>query len=510
MGRGCLSSVRFGNDSSLRLRPRVWSVPAMQPRVVYPLLAIGFAFLILQAARSGCDHDEIQHLHAAWLVSQGQKPFRDFFEQRHPTNFYLLAPLTVVMEGSPRALVVAARAIDLALLIAVLAAFLATVRPLLRDQRAAWPALLLLGCFLFARNSMEVRPDPWMNAWCVVGLWQWTAYLRDGAPRRALWAGLFFGIAIVFLQKAIVFVGLVGAGTLLFLGNRWLRARVGRGLALLALATAMPVSIFALAIWRSGYGSDFLFWNYPFNRFFYFKTHFDGPSALATLGISVAENPLLWIGGAIGLGITARSVTSRKAEPTLVISAFVVVGILVGLLRSRWPFSHNLLLMQPPLALLATVAIDKLASPRWRLAVSALLVVMIAKVAVLCLVYTEGHNASAIQEHVLAHTDATDRVAVPPPYHPIFRKDAFFFWYVPVSNSIAYLELCEHRICPAPIIDQTRDTWDKAPPRFVYVPPDEPTWMPFEFDKHRAAYRPTDVDGLWVRSAGGVSSAGSE
>jgi 4-amino-4-deoxy-L-arabinose transferase-like glycosyltransferase len=469
------------------------------PRVAYPIIAIGFAFLVLQAARSGYDHDEIQHLHAAWLVSRGQQPFHDFFEQRHPTNFYLLAPLTRAFEGSPHALVFAARLLDLGVLAALLAAFLAIARPLLRDPRAVWPPLLLLGCFFFVRNSMEVRPDPWMNALCVLGLWQWTAYLRQGGIRRAILSGFLFGAAFVFLQKALAFVGLVALGTLVSLWDPQVRERAARGAAALVAAAVVPVGLFALAIWRAGYWSDFVFWNYTFNRFYYLNTNFDGPSALATVAISIGEDPLLWIAGLIGLSVAARFVLRREGQPTLVIAATVVIGMLAGLFESRWPFSHNLLLMQPPLALIAAVAIDRLSSTRSRLVASTLLLVMVAKVAVMCVVYTEGHHSKAIQELLLARAKPSDPIAVPPPYHPIFRQDAFFFWYVPVNNSIAYLELCKEHPCPADRIEQERQAWERRPPRFVYIPVDEPTWAPFEFDKHRTAYRRTDIEGLWER-----------
>src|SRR5262249_4054839 len=40
------------------------------------------------------NHDEIEHLHAAWLISIGQLPFRDFLEHHHPTLWFLAPPLT--------------------------------------------------------------------------------------------------------------------------------------------------------------------------------------------------------------------------------------------------------------------------------------------------------------------------------------------------------------------------------------------------------------------------------
>src|SRR6202521_5088871 len=128
-------------------------------RLVHAGLAATFGLLLVHAAISGCDHDEIVHLHVAWLVSNGERPYVDFLEQHHPPAAYLLAPLAHALEGYPRALVFAARSLDLLVLGGTLLAFSAMARRLVRDPRVAWPPLLLAGCFLFLRNSMEVRPD---------------------------------------------------------------------------------------------------------------------------------------------------------------------------------------------------------------------------------------------------------------------------------------------------------------------------------------------------------------
>ena len=44
--------------------------------------------------------DEFEHLHAAWLVSQGQTPYTDFFEHHTPLFYFLGAPfLSVAKPG---------------------------------------------------------------------------------------------------------------------------------------------------------------------------------------------------------------------------------------------------------------------------------------------------------------------------------------------------------------------------------------------------------------------------
>jgi hypothetical protein len=121
----------------------------------------------------------------------------------------------------------------------------------------------------------------------------------------------------------------------------------------------------------------------------------------------------------------------------------------------------------------------------------------VVKVGVLCLVYTEGHDSPAVQRRLLESTDPSTPVAAAPPYNPIFRPDAFFFWYVPVSNSVAYIEWSRlHGLAPTRLEADAR-VWRDRPPRFVYVPEDEPSWAPYGFAEHRSAYRPTDMPGLW-------------
>ena len=37
--------------------------------------------------------DDVEHLHSAWLVFQGQVPYKDFFQHHNPLMWYLFAPL---------------------------------------------------------------------------------------------------------------------------------------------------------------------------------------------------------------------------------------------------------------------------------------------------------------------------------------------------------------------------------------------------------------------------------
>jgi hypothetical protein len=141
------------------------------------------------------------------------------------------------------------------------------------------------------------------------------------------------------------------------------------------------------------------------------------------------------------------------------------------------------------------------------MAAGVVLVLLIAKLGVLCFTYDEGHGNYQVQRRILAMTGPSDPVAAAPPYHPIFRRDSFFFWYVPVNNAQAYAEVCRRTACPPGKVEHDLQAWRADPPAAVYLPPDEPSWAPVGFDAHRAEYRQTDLPGLFERIAPAGSRA---
>ena len=94
-----------------------WSVP-----IFVALLGLAAGTRIGLAINGAIDPDESEHLHAAWLVSAGLVPYRDFWDHHAPLFFYAMAPLTRWLTDNPsvylvgRALMLVAAAATLALL----------------------------------------------------------------------------------------------------------------------------------------------------------------------------------------------------------------------------------------------------------------------------------------------------------------------------------------------------------------------------------------------------------
>jgi hypothetical protein len=394
------------------------------PRWTATAFWIVVAALALHCAISSCDHDEIEHLHAAWLVANGQRPFVDFLEHHPPTLWYALAPIVRAFDGELQSAILICRLVNLGALVL-------SLKTLERSAGRAAPVaiLLLLGSWLHLRNSIEIRPDALMAALCSAALMAWLRHLRSGRSGAALLAGACAGAATAMLQKAAVFSVLLLAGTFLAAPSGHARRAIARGAMLFAGAAAVPVGALAFALWRAGLWTDFWFWNFSFNRFAYLQAQVAVLSPWSTLGVAWADQPLLWSAGLASAAVTLYRSARRHQHvgSAQLVCAIIALGLLAGFASSSFPFSHNLLMVAPPLALLGAELLEE--SPRVAMAATWICGALIVKTLIFSAFYGENAGHRRVQEWLLAHTRAGDTVYVPPPFHPVFRRDAGYFWF---------------------------------------------------------------------------------
>jgi hypothetical protein len=464
--------------------------------------AVVAALLVWHCWRTRYDHDEVEHLHAAWLLSIGRRPFVDFFEQHHPTLWLLLSPLAARI-ASPQRLIFTARLLDLACLMGVLGAIARLSRRLFPTVSAAWPLWLLGASFMFVRKSIEVRPDPLMNLFVYLALVQWIGFLVDPRRRRAAAAGIGFGAAIVVLQKALVVFGLwcLASLWLIVFAERARRRDLLVGVALAAAAAAVPVlALFGWVAARDGW-SDFWLWNYSFNRFFYFQAQLDNHfSVLPVLGLSVVEDVALWGLGVAGWGLIAAALWRRRRaagprDQALFTLCVVGAGYFLFLARNRFPNEQYLIVPLPLLALFATEVFRRQADGRlgaWLRALS----LSMGVVQVIALTLTSGNaHQRRVQDYLLAHTNREQTVFAPPSFNPIFRRDSAFFWYGASFIGAAYAQYCNRGgACARDQLLVDEAIWSRAPPVFVYL--DRPEYYPVHWRVHADGFSPTEIPKL--------------
>lgn len=101
--------------------------------------------------------DEFQYSHAAWLVSHGQWPYRDFFEVHFPLVYQVLSPVFLVAGDDPTAIVGLRLGMVPFLVLACGGAALLNAR---QGRLAALAApVLLLALPSFVTLIIEIRPD---------------------------------------------------------------------------------------------------------------------------------------------------------------------------------------------------------------------------------------------------------------------------------------------------------------------------------------------------------------
>jgi hypothetical protein len=173
--------------------------------VLAGLIALAVVLRVGVLLSRAIDPDESQHLHVAWLVAQGQVPYRDFWEHHLPLFHYALAPLTLWLAERAE-IYFAARALMAGLAaIAVILTWRLARR--LSADGAIWATVVLLFLPQFAEMSTETRPDvPALVAHLasLLALVRW----REGRGAKWLWiAGALQEVALALSLKAIFGLG---------------------------------------------------------------------------------------------------------------------------------------------------------------------------------------------------------------------------------------------------------------------------------------------------------------
>ncbi|MCE9673270.1 hypothetical protein LY474_36230 [Myxococcus stipitatus] len=325
---------------------------------------LGFAF---QAARLAWNKafsiDEFQYAHAAWLVSRGQVPYRDFFEVHFPFAYQALAPLFWLFGDAPDTVLV----LRVAMLVPLAGACVAVARLNRREGRlASWLApLLLLALTPFTRFATEIRPDALAAALFLGALAVSSA--RPPTKARGFVSGLLFVGAVWASQKVLFFGGLVGLALAVDLVSRRGRAPalVERPVAFLAGVGAGLASVAAYltatASWRA-------WWQWCFTWAAAHQQGYPGFSSWEYLGPVVGEQSWLLALGALGFAASLRawwrSGAARWSDADLLL-LLAVPATFGSFALQRAPFPYSLLPFLGVLApFMARGAVVLLAAPR--------------------------------------------------------------------------------------------------------------------------------------------------
>lgn len=224
------------------------------------LYAIGFSFWTVFYTETG-NGDNVEHIHATWLVAYGKVPYRDFFEHHNPLLWYIFAPIMKHFTN-PMTL------LDLAHTIGILggmATFFVVYKICTRFFAAKFSSLLslLVLCppyyYIFCFNY---NPDTFMALCFVAGLYFLFSFWDKPKLASLCLSFEMFFLAFLFTQKILIVLFVLGLLSLYIFYQK------KTPLGVIFEALLMPVLSLLLFI-ALLYSADALeiYWksNYPFN-----------------------------------------------------------------------------------------------------------------------------------------------------------------------------------------------------------------------------------------------------
>ena len=474
-------------DSALR-RVGAWAALAL---VVLP-----FAGLATRAGDLFLDHDEVEHLHAAWLVGEGDRPFVDFVEHHNHTLWAALAPLLPAGDD-PRGVILVGRIAMLACTAASLVLVWLLAREWTTWRRALLAPALLASSAYWTIYGMQVRPDVPMTTATLGAVLLLLRGLRLQSRRWLAASGLAFALAAALLVKALV----VAAAAGLWLAARALwpdRRRAITEAAAFAAGLAAGLGAFVAWVAAQGLLGAFWFWVVVFSRAYLVDNPVDpGFSAGPVVLASLTWDPLVWAGLLAGVGAV---VATRFADRRLLLLLALASAVAALALTSRQP---NYQYLVPALALFAVAGAVGLsrAADRVRLVGPAALLICAAVAArgmAWQAVLPSNEAVLTRMTAVLAAVPPGETVLASPPSNPIQRRDAVRIWF----NNRGIHAVLAHLDPPAPYAVHRTD-----PERLHAAPPAAVVIRDARYAKAyrvRAlldgGYRPTADPFVWLRA----------
>ena len=418
-------------------------------------VSIGVMFLLLAQALLDLFYtgllnaDEIEHIHASWLVWNGKTPYLDFFEHHNPLLWYLFAPLTSLMFDNVN--------IYFACRLSALAANLASwwfIYKIIRQWLGSykiWLAALVLFCCgdYVSRNLVEFRPDAFMNLCFWSGLYFYLAYFANKRQIYLSAAFTLFGLAFFFLQKAALLLAALGIFTV------WQQIKRRIKLSDFIKALIVPFIISGLfAAWLLYHKMLGLYWelNYSLNSLLpqYYGLHmvkftifgvmlhlpfyngwasvFFAPSAIALSFAAILSYPKIW--------------QKNIAAKCLVVLFFSELLIRIFTFS---PYAHYFSLLNAFAALIIAAAVfeNENTFKKYLYNIAMFIVFIIAAGLVLCS-FAQRHNNAKIKpfletaQFVINQTKPNEAVLnADNTNFNLFRPDAHYIWFM--LNDIGWI-----------------------------------------------------------------------
>ncbi len=428
------------------------------------------------------DVDEFEALHTSWKIVQGEVIYKSFFQHHHPFLYYLIAPV-IILVGENITTLLICRVLLLFIGVGIIYYTYRMAFWLYKEKQIALiSTTLLLGLFPFVINGFQIRPDTPMVLFQLMAIYHFFQFVDTHDKLKLLISSVCLGVSFLFLQKAIVFIGIVFCLCMWNINKRLLRVPD-----FLLYVCGFLVVIFSYYI--------FLFGNNMMEKYFLLNWVLNAKM----LPIPYFY-PLKWIFLAISLSIIAiiffvwglysgRSIYFQKQI------SFLSISLIAALLLYPLPWPQYVLPALPYMAIIGGYAFNFIYTNSRRVAIILMMVMFLIESSFFVSniwVYPVSKQIDNIN-YVLSVTGKNDYVLEGNHIRTnLFRKDVDYFWFQTAPNYGAlcvYKKLTGYYYDPVFLVEKYR-------PKIINI-----ELFNNLAERHHISenYRPTGIDNMWER-----------
>lgn len=393
--------------------------------IIWPLLLWSlFAFILVSiyfySQNIYFDRDELEHMHTAWKIAQGQKIFIDFFQHHHPFFDYMITPIINAC-GSTTDTLFAGRYVMLIFTACILAVTYALSVKVFKNREVGVLSLILTSVFTaFFMKTIEIRPDVPETLAGLLAVYFLFAYYDRRSSRSLIASAVFLAVSFLILQKAVVLIIPVGGILLYDVLKKRVPFRDGVLYAAAFIAGMLPYYIYLVI---DGSFERYYEMNWLVN--FYIPQLFSKTEAVAILIQENIISCVLFLAGAAALLRPGKEWRFAALSLCLFILPLIVF-------KNLW--KQYYLLAAPPVAIVAGHTVYSVFSSR----LGRFIVILGAIYLPLSYMHNHGFfNMSDTKqraqlekiEYVLSITEDGDKVYDGSALFNLFRDDIDYFWF---------------------------------------------------------------------------------
>lgn len=356
--------------------------------------------------------DEIEGIHTAWKILNGEIIYVDFFQHHHSSYYYLLIPIITIFGESAQTLVIARMVFFIFFLIIVYYTY--KIAMLENDKKFAFISIIILLSFvIFSFKAIEVRPDIPQIALIIFSLFKLLESFKYKRNREIIYSALALGFAFVILQKTVIVIAIIGLIQVYYLFRKEFRIRLFMlywGVFLLSLS---PFFIYLLI-------SEKLSIYYTYNWLVNLN-NFHRFSPLQELKNSYHQNTIHWIFYFIAIIFIDK-------ERHLKIMSILSIYFIVTLFFMKAPWPQYFIIISPFVSVLTAKGIYSLF--KHKVPIMALIILLSIIPYYFELLKTKSNKDDLLRlQYVIDNTSKTDKVFDGFPYINLFRDDIDYFWF---------------------------------------------------------------------------------